>query len=126
MSKRITSRTGLFGTTVHYDEKGRKIGESRPGFFGGEGFIMQRLSGRGLAFIEIDGEVHYDAKGRKVGESQPGLFGGNVNYDANGHRVGRTENSFFGSQVHYDSKGHKIGRTDTGLFGDKKTNFWDK
>lgn len=25
------------------------------GFFGGEGFIMQRLSGQGLAFIEIDG-----------------------------------------------------------------------
>ncbi len=27
------------------------------GFFGGEGFIMQRLSGSGTAFIEIDGEV---------------------------------------------------------------------
>ena len=25
------------------------------GFFGGEGFVMQRLSGRGTAFIEIDG-----------------------------------------------------------------------
>lgn len=25
------------------------------GFFGGEGFIMQRLSGRGIAFVEIDG-----------------------------------------------------------------------
>ena len=25
------------------------------GFFGGEGFIMQRLSGHGTAFIEIDG-----------------------------------------------------------------------
>ncbi len=25
------------------------------GFFGGEGFIMQKLSGRGTAFIEIDG-----------------------------------------------------------------------
>ncbi len=25
------------------------------GFFGGEGFIMQKLSGRGMAFIEIDG-----------------------------------------------------------------------
>lgn len=25
------------------------------GFFGGEGFIMQRLSGNGIAFIEIDG-----------------------------------------------------------------------
>ncbi|QQK08629.1 TIGR00266 family protein [Miniphocaeibacter halophilus] len=27
------------------------------GFFGGEGFIMQRLSGEGLAFIEIDGHA---------------------------------------------------------------------
>lgn len=27
------------------------------GLFGGEGFIMQRLSGQGMAFIEIDGEL---------------------------------------------------------------------
>ena len=27
------------------------------GFFGGEGFIMQKLSGSGLAFLEIDGHV---------------------------------------------------------------------
>lgn len=27
------------------------------GFFGGEGFIMQRLTGPGLAFVELDGEV---------------------------------------------------------------------
>ena len=27
------------------------------GLFGGEGFIMQRLSGRGMAFIEIDGDL---------------------------------------------------------------------
>lgn len=27
------------------------------GLFGGEGFIMQRLSGRGIAFAEIDGEL---------------------------------------------------------------------
>ncbi len=31
------------------------------GFFGGEGFIMQRLSGNGIAFVEIDGElIEYD------------------------------------------------------------------
>lgn len=31
------------------------------GFFGGEGFIMQRLSGEGVAFLEIDGSVvEYD------------------------------------------------------------------
>ena len=27
------------------------------GLFGGEGFIMQRLSGNGIAFVEIDGEL---------------------------------------------------------------------
>lgn len=32
----------------------KKIGA---GFFGGEGFIMQRLSGKGIAFVEIDGYV---------------------------------------------------------------------
>ena len=32
----------------------KKIGA---GFFGGEGFIMQKLSGRGKAFVEIDGEL---------------------------------------------------------------------
>ncbi len=33
----------------------RKLGA---GLFGGEGFIMQRLSGRGTAFVEIDGDLH--------------------------------------------------------------------
>ena len=33
------------------------------GFFGGEGFIMQRLSGRGTTFVEIDGDlVEYELK----------------------------------------------------------------
>lgn len=33
------------------------------GFFGGEGFIMQKISGRGTAFIEIDGSaVEYELK----------------------------------------------------------------
>jgi len=38
------------------------------GFFGGEGFIMQRLSGNGIAFIEIDGSaVEYELQaGQKI------------------------------------------------------------
>ena len=38
------------------------------GFFGGEGFIMQKLSGRGTAFLEIDGSaVEYDlAPGQRI------------------------------------------------------------
>ncbi len=36
----------------------KKIGA---GFFGGEGFIMQKLTGNGMAFLEIDGSVvEYD------------------------------------------------------------------
>lgn len=41
--------------SVHFQ---KKLGA---GFFGGEGFIMQRLSGNGVAFVEIDGyAVEYD------------------------------------------------------------------
>lgn len=43
----------------------KKIGA---GFFGGEGFIMQKLSGRGIAFVEFDGAVmEYDlAAGQSI------------------------------------------------------------
>ena len=37
--------------SVHFQ---KRIGA---GFLGGEGFIMQRLSGKGTAFVEIDGEA---------------------------------------------------------------------
>ena len=41
--------------SVHFQ---KKLGS---GLFGGEGFIMQRLSGNGIAFIEIDGSAYeYD------------------------------------------------------------------
>ena len=42
----------------------RKVGA---GFFGGEGFIMQKITGDGLAFIEIDG--HCKEYELKAGES---------------------------------------------------------
>ncbi len=37
--------------SVYFQKKGLA------GFFGGEGFIMQRLSGNGMAFLEIDGAI---------------------------------------------------------------------
>ncbi len=37
--------------SIHFQ---KKLGA---GFFGGEGFIMQRLSGTGIVFVEIDGSV---------------------------------------------------------------------
>ena len=37
--------------SIHFN---KKLGA---GFFGGEGFIMQRLSGAGTAFVEVDGDL---------------------------------------------------------------------
>lgn len=37
--------------SIHFN---KKLGA---GFFGGEGFIMQKLSGQGKAFVEVDGEL---------------------------------------------------------------------
>ena len=43
--------------SIHFS---KKLGA---GFFGGEGFIMQRLSGQGTAFVEIDGGlIEYELK----------------------------------------------------------------
>lgn len=43
--------------SIHFN---KKLGT---GFFGGEGFIMQKLSGHGTAFAEVDGElVAYELK----------------------------------------------------------------
>ena len=57
----LTSEIGV-ELSIHFN---KKIGA---GFFGGEGFIMQRLSGHGTAFIEIDGDlVQYELKpGQKI------------------------------------------------------------
>ena len=37
--------------SIHFNKK------AGAGFFGGEGFIMQKLSGSGIAFVEIDGDL---------------------------------------------------------------------
>ncbi len=46
----LASETGV-ELSIHFN---KKVGA---GIFGGEGFIMQRLSGSGMAFAEIDGEL---------------------------------------------------------------------
>ncbi len=53
----IVQKSGFLASEVGVDLSiyfQKKLGA---GFFGGEGFIMQKLSGYGIAFIEIDGHV---------------------------------------------------------------------
>lgn len=53
----IVQKTGFLASemgvnlSIHFQ---KKLGA---GLFGGEGFIMQRLSGNGIAFVEVDGSV---------------------------------------------------------------------
>ena len=52
----LASEAGV-NLSVHFNKR------LSTGLFGGEGFIMQRLSGHGTAFIEIDGDlVEYDLR----------------------------------------------------------------
>ncbi len=46
----LAAETGV-ELSIHFNQK------LSAGLFGGEGFIMQRLSGRGMAFAEIDGAL---------------------------------------------------------------------
>ena len=56
----LASETGV-NLSIFFN---KKLGA---GLFGGEGFIMQKISGQGIAFVEIDGElVEYDLKPGEV------------------------------------------------------------
>lgn len=57
----LASEAGV-SLSVHFNKR------FSTGLFGGEGFIMQRLSGNGTAFVEIDGElVEYELRdGEKI------------------------------------------------------------
>ena len=60
----------------------RKLGA---GFFGGEGFILQKLTGPGMAFAELDGDaVEYHLKAGEMMKVEPGhvaMFEATVAFD---------------------------------------------
>jgi uncharacterized protein (TIGR00266 family) len=70
------------------------------GLFGGEGFILQKLTGPGTAFVEIAGEVHpYDLKAGQRIKVDPGhiaMFEPSVDYDI--EMVRGVSNVLFGGE----------------------------
>ena len=75
----------------------RKLGT---GLFGGEGFILQKLTGPGTAWVEIAGELRsYSLKPRQTMQVDPGhiaMYEPTVDYDIN--RVKGVRNIFFGGE----------------------------
>ena len=70
------------------------------GLFGGEGFILQKLSGIGMVFLEIDGEVlEYDLKeGEKLIIDQGHLAAMDETVDFDIQRVKGAKNIVFGGE----------------------------
>ena len=75
----------------------KKVGAS---FFGGEGFIMQKLSGRGTAFLEIDGSsVEYDlAPGQQMIVDTGNLAMMDATCSVDIQAVKGVKNMFFGGE----------------------------
>ncbi len=70
------------------------------GFFGGEGFIMQRLSGQGTAFVEIDGElVEYELRpGQQIVVDTGNVAGFTPGVQMDIRQVSGAKNILFGGE----------------------------
>jgi uncharacterized protein (TIGR00266 family) len=70
------------------------------GFFGGEGFILQKITGPGVAFIEVPGEVReFTLSAGEIIKVDPGhiaMFEPTVDYDID--RVRGVRNVLFGGE----------------------------
>ncbi len=75
------------------------------GFFGGEGFIMQRLSGLGTAFVEIDGElVEYDLQaGQQIVVDTGNVAGYDSTVQMEVRQVPGMKNKFFGGEGFFNT-----------------------
>ena len=80
--------------SVHFQ---KRVGA---GFFGGEGFIMQRISGSGIAFVEIDGSaVEYELQqGQKLIVDTGNLAMCDSTCDIDVQTVKGAKNIFFGGE----------------------------
>ena len=75
------------------------------GLFGGEGFIMQRLSGNGMAFAEIDGTlVEYDLQpGQQIVVDTGNVLGFERTVAIDIQQVKGLKNKFFGGEGFFNT-----------------------
>ena len=86
--------------SIHFNQK---LGG---GFFGGEGFIMQRLSGQGMVFIECDGDfVQYElATGQSMLVDTGNVLGFTGAVQLEVERVHGAKNVVFGGEGLFNTK----------------------
>ena len=89
----LASEVGV-NLSIHFQ---KKLGA---GFFGGEGFIMQRLSGNGIAFVEIDGDlIEYNLKpGQQIIVDTGNVAGFEASVQMDVQTVSGAKNILFGGE----------------------------
>ncbi len=85
--------------SIHFN---KKLGA---GFFGGEGFIMQRLSGQGTAFVEIDGDLveYVLAPGEQLLVDTGNVAGFDSTVSMDIRQVAGLKNKFFGGEGFFNT-----------------------
>ncbi len=85
--------------SIHFN---KKIGA---GLFGGEGFIMQKLSGNGIAFVEVDGElVEYElVAGQQLVVSTGYVLGYESSVSMDIQQVKGLKNKFLGGEGFFNT-----------------------
>ena len=80
----------------------KKVGA---GFFGGEGFIMQKLSGHGIVFVEVDGEmVEYTlGAGEQMIVDTGNVLGFESGVDIDIQQVKGLKNKFLGGEGFFNT-----------------------
>lgn len=97
-NKRIYSKPGPNGKTLHYNSSGKFIGSSAKSFNGNVN--------------------HFDASGKFAGKSWTAPSGAVKHFDKNGKYTGSSIDSALGGQIHFDAKGRVRGKSAEG-FGDR-------
>lgn len=96
---KIKSRPGLFGSTVHYNEKGQVVGKSYSGAFKTDHY---NASGKkvGSTYKGSFKDSHYDVKGRHVGTSYKGSV--KTDHYGKGGKLGSSYKHSWGSDTWFD------------------------
>lgn len=92
--KAFLASTAGVELSIHFNKK------LSSGLFGGEGFIMQKLSGNGMAFVEIDGDLmEYDlAPGQELIVDTSYVAGFQTTVSMDIRQVPGLKNKFFGGE----------------------------
>ena len=102
----IVQKSGFLASEIGVDLSiffNKKVGA---GFFGGEGFIMQKLSGNGIAFIEVDGDlVEYELQpGQEIIVDTGNVLGFDDTVSIDIQQVKGVKNIMFGGEGLFNTK----------------------